>query len=181
MWAQEVIVGDPEGKVIVGSVDVIKAAGGPVRSLIGAVEPFDHLLERAVFFGDGIVVGKPNHLCDLEGKIFPELFCEFHCGKGIGTVAVGDELKFFWQFCKTPESHAHGEDAGADAAVVRDLISYDGAGGGVHDEPDVGFDAADLDIGFVSGEYAAFFVRIPVNKGFDADGGGLAVVGDLLV
>lgn len=34
---------------------------------------------------------------------------------------------------------------------------------------------------FISCEHISFFVWIPVNKGFDADGSGFAVVGDLLV
>ena len=181
MWAKEVIVGDPEGKVIVGTVDVVEPICMAVGSLIGAVEPFNHLFEWAVFFGDGIVVGKSNNLCDPEGKIFPELFCKFHCSKGIGTVAVSDELKFFREFFKSPESHAHGEDAGADATVVRDLIADDGAGGGVHDEPDIGFDAADLNVSFIGCEHIIFSVRILIHKGLDADSGGFAVVGDLLV
>ena len=181
MWAQEVIVGDPEGKVIVGAVDVVKPICMAVRGFIGAVEPLDHLFERAVFFGDGIVVGKSDHLCDPEGKILPELFCEFHCSERISTVAVSDELKFFRQLCKPTEGHAHGKDTGADAAVVRDLIADDGTGGGIYDEPDKGFDAAYFDVGFIRGEDIPFFVRILVDKGFDADSGGLAVVGDLLV
>ena len=181
MGTQEVIVGDPEGKVIAGTVDVVKAAGGPVRKFIGAVEPFDHLLEGTEFPGDGIVVGKPNNLCDLEGKVFPELLSEFHGGKGICTVTVSDEPEVLRQLCETAESHAHGEDAGADATVARDLVADDGAGNGVHDEPDVSLDAADLDIGFVSGKHAALFVGVVVNKGLDADGSGLTVVGDLLV
>ena len=181
MWAQEVIIGDPEGKVIVGTVDVVEPVCMAVRSFIGAVQPFDHLLERAVFPGNNIVVGKSNHLCDLKSKIFPELLCEFHCGEGIGTVTIGDELEFFRQLCKTPEGHPHGKDTGADATVVRYLVTDDGTGSSVHNEPDIGFDAADLDIGFVSGEHRILLVRVLVNKGLDADGRGLAVVGDLLV
>ena len=181
MWAQEVIVGNPEGKIIVGAVDVVKPICMPVRSFIGAVEPFNHLLEWTELFGDGIVVGKPDHLCDLESKIFSELLCEFHCSKGIGAVAVGDEHKLFRQLCKSPKGHAHGEDAGTDAAVVRDPVTDNGTGNGIHDEPDVGFDTADFDISFVSGEDLALFVGVLVNKGFDADSGGFAVVGDLLV
>ena len=179
--AQEVIVSDPEDKVIAGAVDVVKAVGGPIGGLVGTVEPFDHLLERAVFFGNSIVVGKTNDLCDPERKGFPEFFEEFHCGEWIGAVAVSDELKFFRQPCKAPESHAHGEDAGTDAPVVGDLVTDDGTGGGIHDEPDKGFDAAYFDVGFICGKHIPFFVRILVNKGLDADGGGPAVVGDLLV
>ena len=181
MWTQEVVVSDPEGKVIAGAVDAVKAVCRAVGSLIGAVEPFDHLFERTVLCGDSIVVGKSDDLCDPEGKILSELFCEFHCSEGIGAVAVGDELEFFRQLSKVSESHAHGEDAGADAAAVGYLIADDGAGGGVHDEPDVGFDAADLDVRFIRSKNGSLFVWIAVEKGFDADGSGFAVVGDLLV
>ena len=181
MWPEKVIVSNPERQIIVGTVDVIKAVCVAVRSFIGAVEPFDHLFERAVFRRNSIVVGKSNDLGDLEGKIFPELLCEFHCGERIGTVAVSDELKVLWQFCKSLESHTHGKDAGADATVVRYLITDDRAGGGVHDEPDIGLDTAYFYVGFISCKGIPFFVRILVNEWLDADGGGLAVVGDLLV
>ena len=56
-----------------------------------------------------------------------------------------------------------------------------GTAGGIHDEPDIGFDAADFDIGFVSNECISFLVGVLVDKGFDADSCGLTVVGDLLV
>ncbi|MFQ9703494.1 MAG: hypothetical protein ACLR0U_17475 [Enterocloster clostridioformis] len=82
---------------------------------------------------------------------------------------------------RAPESHTHGEDAGTDATVVRYLIANDGAGCGVHDKPDVSFDTAYFYVRFVSCEHISFFVWILVNKGFDADGSGFAVVGDLLV
>ena len=65
--------------------------------------------------------------------------------------------------------------------AVGHLVADDGPGGGVHDEPDVGFDAADFDIGFISGKYFPFFVGVLIDKGLDADGGSLAVVGYLLV
>ncbi len=96
MRSEKVVVSNPERKVIVGAVHVIKAVCMPVRSLIGAVEPFDHLFERAVLRRNSIVVGKSNDRGNLEGKIFPELLCEFHCGERIGTVAVSDELKVLW-------------------------------------------------------------------------------------
>ncbi len=131
--------------------------------------------------GDGIVVGKSDDLGNFKGEVFAELFDKLHGSEGIGAVAVGDKLELFRELCKSPESHAHGEDAGADAAVVGYLIADDGACSGIHDEPDVGFDAADFDVGFISGEHVSFFVGVLIHKGFDADGGGLAVVGNLLV
>ena len=60
-------------------------------------------------------------------------------------------------------------------------MTDDGAGGRVHDEPDIGFDATDFNVGFVRGENISFFVGVLVNKGLDTDGGGLAAVGYLLV
>ena len=128
---RKVVIGNPEGQVVAGTVDIVKAVCRAVRSLIGAVEPFDHLFVWSVFCRDSVVVGKSDDLGDLEGKGFSELFSEFH--------------------------------------------------GGVHDEPDVGFDAADFDVGFIRGEDFSFFVGILIHKGLDADGGSLAVVGDLLV
>ena len=45
MWSQEVIVSHPESQVIVGTVDVIKFVRAAVRSLVRAVQPFNHLFE----------------------------------------------------------------------------------------------------------------------------------------
>ena len=179
--AEEVVVSDPEGQVIISPVDVVKAVGMAVRRLISAVEPFDHLFERAVFRRDGIAVEKADDLGDFERKVFAKLFCEFHGGKGIGAVAVGDKFKVFWQFFKALESHTHGKDAGADTPVIGHLVADDGAGCRVHDKPDVGLDAADLDVGLIRGEYLPLFVRVLVDKRFDADSGRFAVVCDLLV
>ena len=179
--AQKVIVGNPEGQVIVSPVDVVKTVCMAVGSLIGAVEALDHLFEGTVLCGDGIIVGKPDYLGYFERKVFTKLFDEFHGGEWIGAVAVSDELKLFRQLCKALEGHAHGEDAGSDTAVVRYLVSDDGACCRIHDKPDVGFDAADFDVGFIGGEHIPLFVRILVNEGLDADSGSLAVIGDLLV
>ena len=181
MGPEEVVISNPERKVVVGTVDVIEAVCMSVRSLIGAVEPFDHLFEWAVFCRNSIVVGKSNDLSDLKGKIFPELLCEFHCSERIGTVAVSDELKVLRQFCKSLESHTHGKDAGTDTTVIGYLVADDGTGCSIHDKPDIGFETADFYGGFIGSKDLSFFVRILVNKGLDADGSGLAVVGDLLV
>ena len=60
VWAQEIIVDDPESQIIVGAFDVVKAVCFPVRSLIGPVQPFHDLFEWTVFFRHSIVVGKSN-------------------------------------------------------------------------------------------------------------------------
>ena len=181
MRTEKVIICDPEDKVVVGTVDVIKAVCVTVRGLIGAVQPFDHLFERTVFPGNGIVVGKSNHLSDLEGKTFSELFCKFHCGQWGGAITVSNELKVFRQLCQSLESHTHSQDAGQDITVIRYLVADDGSGRSVHNEPDIGFDTTDFYIGFIGSKCIPFFVRVLVNKGLNADSGSLAVVGDLLV
>ena len=61
------------------------------------------------------------------------------------------------------------------------LIPDNGTGCGIHNEPDIGFDAAGLDIGFIGSEHRPFFVGILIDERLDADSGGLAVVGDLLM
>lgn len=66
-------------------------------------------------------------------------------------------------------------------SVVWHLVVDDGADGGVHDKPDIGFDATDFAVGFIRSENISPFVGILVDKGFNADGGSLAVVSDLLV
>ncbi len=179
--AQEVIVSDPECQIVVGTVDVVKAVCMTVRGLISPVQAFNHLLEWPVFGGNSIVVCKSDDLGDFKGKVFAQLFYELHCGERICTVSVCNELKVLRQFCKIPKCHTHSEDTGTDATVIRHLIAYDRAGGGVHDEPDVGFDAADFDICLICGEHVSFFVGVLVNKGLDTDGGSFTIVSDLLV
>ena len=181
MRPEKVVVSHPESQVIVGAVDVVKAVCHSVRGFISTVEPFDHLFERAVLFGDGIVVGKSDYLCDLEGECFPKLFGELHGGQRIGAVTICNEFKRFRELFQTTERHAHGKDTGTDSTVVRDLIADDGPCGSIHDKPDIGFEAPDLDIGFVSSKDRPFFVRKLVYKGFYADCGGFTIVGDLLM
>lgn len=80
-----------------------------------------------------------------------------------------------------PESHPHGKDAGTYAPVVGDLVTYDGTFCGIHNEPDICFDAPDFDVGFIGSEGIAGFVVIMVNERFYTESGGFAVVGYLLV
>ena len=76
VWPEEVVIGNPESQIIVGTVDVIKTIRRPVRSLVGTVQPFNHLLERTEFSGYLIVVGKSNYLSDLKLKFFTKLMEE---------------------------------------------------------------------------------------------------------
>ena len=82
MRAEEVVVSNPERQVIVGAVDVVKTVCMAVRSLISAVEPFEHLFEWAVFCGNSIVVGKANDLSDIERKSMPGFFANSIAARG---------------------------------------------------------------------------------------------------
>ena len=181
MGTQEVVIGDPEGKVIVGAFDAVEPVCFPVRGFVGAVEPLNHLLERPEFFGDGIIVGKSDDLGDCEFKSVTELMEELLGSQGIGAVAISDKAEVFRQLFEMPESHAHSKDTGANVTAVRDTIAEDGALGGIHDEPDIGLNTADLNVSLVSGEGIAGGVIVIVHERLNTEGGGLAVVGDLLV
>ena len=78
------------------------------------------------------------------------------------------------------EDHAHGFDAWHDSPGPGSCITDDRSADSVHDEPDVGFDAADLDVSLIRDKRRAGTVVIMVHKRFDADGGCLTVVCDLL-
>ena len=178
---QKVIVCNPQSKVIVGTVDVVKSVCFPVGRFIGPVQALDHLLKRAELFGNRIVVGKSNHLGNAELEGLPKFMEELLCSQRIGTVSVGNKAEVFWKLFEMPESHAHCHDAGTDATVVRDLVTDDGALRSIHNEPDISFDTADLDIGFIGSESAAGMIVKVVHERFYTDSGSFAVVGDLLV
>ena len=99
----------------------------------------------------------------------------------VGAVAVSDKAEAFRELLEVAESHVHGHDAGARTTIVRNLVARDGAFRGIHDEPDIGLKAADLDIGLIRGKGIAGTIIVVINERLYADGGGLAVVGDLLV
>ena len=181
MWPEEVIISDPEGNIVVGTFIVVIAAGDAVGGFKRTVETLDHLFERAELFGDFVLVCKSDDLGDIKAELLTEVVEELLGRKRIGAVAIGDKAEVFRKLLQLTESHAHGKDAGADATVVRDLIAKDGTGDRIHDEPDVSFDPADFDIGFVGNKGGSGFVIVVVNERFDDEGGSPGVVGNLLV
>ena len=181
MRSEEVIIGDPEGDIVVGTLIVVIAAGYAVGGFERTVETLDHLFERAELFGDFVLVREPDDLSDIKAELLTELVEELLGRKRIGAVAIGDKAEVFRKLLQLTESHAHGEDAGADAAVVRDLIAKDGTGHRIHDEPDVSFDPADFDIGFIGDKGGSGLILIVVNERLDDEGGSPGIIGDLLV
>lgn len=79
------------------------------------------------------------------------------------------------------ESHPHSKNAGTYPTIIGNLIADDRTFGSVHDKPDIGFDTADFDIGFISSEHFSNIIVIVVYKRFYTDGGSFAVVGNLLM
>jgi len=79
------------------------------------------------------------------------------------------------------EGHTHSHNARANGTGIGELITDDGPCSGIDDKPDVSFDSADFDVGFVTNQNRAFIVRVGIDKGLDTDGGGFTVVGDHLV
>ena len=95
MRPQEVVVGNPEGEIVVGTIIVVKAVCRTIRGLVGTVEPLDHLLVRTKLRGDCIIVRKADDLGDLELELLTELMEKLLGGKRIGTIAVSDKAEVF--------------------------------------------------------------------------------------
>ena len=106
---------------------------------------------------------------------------ELLCSQRIGAVAVSDEPESFRKLFKVLESHPHCYDTRPDTTVVRETVTDNGTGCGVHNKPDVSGDAADFDIGFIRNEHRVFLVMISIYERLDADCGRTAVIRDLLM
>lgn len=70
---------------------------------------------------------------------------------------------------------------GTYATIVRNLITDNGAGNDIHNEPDIAFDTAYFDISFIGSKGFAEIVVVGVNKGLDDNRSGSGVVGHLLM
>ena len=153
------------------------AAKSAVSLFESAVKAFDALFERPVFFGDCVVIGQSDNLCDEDIPVL--LYFKLLRCQRVGTVSVSNESQCFsGKLFKLVESHAHGKDAGANVPGSRDLITKDGAGDSVSNEPDISFNPFDLDVGLVSGQFVGWFVIKGINKRTHEDGGCLGIVVD---
>ena len=179
--AEEVVVGDPKSDTVVRPIEVVVAAGSPVGEFEGAIHSFHDLLEWAELFGDCIFVGQTDDLGDVELKVLAVVQIELLSGKRIGRVTVGNETELLRKLLKMLQSHTHGQDACADAAIGRDAVTEDGTGYRIHDEPDKSLFTFDLDVGFITDHVGRGAIVIGVNKGLDDKGCGPGIVGDLLV
>ena len=150
--AQEIVIGDPKGHVIGGTGIIVIAATDPVGELEGAVQPFHQLLERAEFFGNRIVISKPHDLRHVEGKCISVAKLELLGGQRIGAEAISNEPECIRQFGKGTERFSQHQDTSARIPRIRNMVAQDGAGYGIHDEPDEALAAAYPDIGLIGNE-----------------------------
>ena len=118
MGTEEVVVSDPECHVIVGVIIIVVTAADPVSGFKCAVKPFDHLLVGAELLRDRIIVCESDYLGNVKLEAVSQLPYELLGGQRISTIAVGNEPKLLGESFYAPESHAHGEDAWPDRAVV---------------------------------------------------------------
>ena len=119
---------------------------------------------------------------DVKAKCFAEPLLKLHGGERIGAVAIGNEGEAVRKLAsEVRKSLPHGQDTGADAAVIRTAVAEDGALDGIHDEPDISLLATDLDVGLICSEIAGRLVIVVIYERLDEHSRGLAVIGDLLV
>ena len=95
MGSEKVIISDPEGDIVVGTLIVVIAAGYAVGGFKRTVETLDHLFERAELFGDFVLIRKPDDLGDIKAELLTELVEELLCRKWIGAVSIGDKAEVF--------------------------------------------------------------------------------------
>lgn len=91
------------------------------------------------------------------------------------TIPIGNKFKVFGQFFQMFPCYTHGENARTNTTIIRYLITKDGTTGDIHNEPDVGFDASDFDIGFIRSEHFASgflcrFVIVVIYKWLNTNG-----------
>ena len=126
VWPEEVVICDPKGEIKARVVEAVVTAGIAVRSLEGAVQPLDELLVGAELFRDFIVIGEADDLGDVKAKCFAESLLKLHGSERIGTVAICNEGETFRELLpEVRQSLSHGQDAGADAAVIRTSVAED--------------------------------------------------------
>ena len=176
MRTEEVVISNPKGNGIISRIKEFIAAGVAVGSFEGAVETFDHLLERTKFCGNGIVIGEPDHLRDIEFERIILAQSKLLSGKRISRIPVRNEAEVLRQGFEILKRHAHGHDAGTDTTVIGNPVADDGTGNRIHDEPDVGFNTLDLDVGLIGNKGGRLFEWIGHEKRAYESSSGSAIV-----
>lgn len=176
MRTEEVVISNPKGNGVISRIKEFIAAGVAVGSFEGAVETFDHLLERTKLCGNGIIISEPDYLRDIEFEWIILAQSKLLSGKRISRIPVRNEAEVLRQGFEILKRHAHGHDARTDTTVIGNPVADDGTGNRIHDEPDVGFNTLDLDVGLISDKGGRLFEWIGHEKRAHESSGGSAIV-----
>ena len=115
---QEVVISNPESEIIVGTIVVVESVCWTIRDFVSSIEALNHLLVRAKFCGNSVIIRKPDDLSDFKLEFLAEFMEELLGGERLGTIAVNDEAKVFGQFFQMLKSHANSHNARTDTTVI---------------------------------------------------------------
>ena len=91
MRSEKVIISDPEGDIVVGTLIVAIAAGYAVGGFKGyGLRRSIICLKGRKLFGDFVLIRKPDDPGDIKAELLTELVEELLGRKRIGAVAIGD-------------------------------------------------------------------------------------------
>ena len=178
MGAQEVEIGDKHGdggnSAHAGTIAICVL----VVAFESAVQPFNNLLQRAVFLGNRVLVGEADDLGDVKVDAMPgeEMFCQQVYG-----VSVSNEVEFVRDFAQLDQNIVDGINSGNVVAVSLDAVRSDDFLGGIKEKEDIVPNAANLDIGFVAAVGTGKLVRVMVDQRLDDRRNGIDIVGNGLV
>ena len=97
MRTEEVVISNPKGNGVISRIKEFIAAGVAVGSFEGSIETFNYLLERTKIRGNGIVIGEPDHLGDIEFERIILAQSKLLSGKRISRIAVRNEAEVLRQ------------------------------------------------------------------------------------
>lgn len=94
MWTKEVVVGHKKSGQDNGAVEIFKPASGSGVKLVGAIETFDELFQRAIGFAFRIVVAQADDFAAGDDGFFRVFLGIDEDGRRIiGGVAVCGKFK----------------------------------------------------------------------------------------
>lgn len=173
MGSEEIVKGDKQCDVGIGAGIGTITIGDPVGELERAVESLNNLFEPAVFSRYGILVGKADHLGDIE--LHP-LFGKLVTGQKIDRETIGNEFKSFaGELFELVESHSHCKHTRGKIPSVGNLVTQNRLLQGVHDEPDVMPNLPDFDVGLIGSKEVGWIVIKGIHKRLYNDSGGFGI------
>jgi len=176
MRSEEIVKGNEQGNVGVRSGIGTITISGSVGELESAVEPLDNLFKPAILGRYIIIVGKADHLGDIE---LHTPFSKLLTGQQVDGKPIGNKLKrLSRELPELVESHSHGQHTRSKVSSVGHLVTKNRLLYRIHDEPDVMPDFLDLDVCFIGGNVVGWIVIEGIYKRLYNDRGGFNIVGN---